>query len=964
MINDKDEYLFEIAMSQLTERRISRTVLRIEKPTVFLTIPDTNVKSWEHFHDAGIFLSNCKGIVTPNRMIKMGGRPFNGRIHHIDLKKHLQVSQSQGKKINVLSTLNNLKNADPLNSNDYYFFDMSVFSQAFKFISSKQDMKLSTFRLFDLIQKEYQRIKKQFPTVSIEILIMMKDTKGKIYELLQNARVNLPANLFPELELYDNFGLVSNTKGTIIPIFYKNKFKNAISRINLRRLSDYLETETVANVIEKESPISDEEEVDEVPELTKDKDSFEKVIDGLKTSKLTADVTEDGTSISMQIDNRKLSSVLKKYKITDPDITANVRVALNDYINSKGDKLNETEAETIVFHAIHHSIYGSDEINPDFIKKPEKLLKKLEGARAHKTPLTFDANTQNNVINPKDIIDIDYTTGAWRQKHEFETSIHENVKKLFSTLEDTTEYPVKVKKIQHEVVDDDNSRLIRYKVTLENINGGKKEPYDVYLNVPSTVNDRYFKLNGVTYIASAQQFMKPVTKTDKDNVRVLTNYSIIRLQLENLKFMPTQIKEIINYIQIKYPNIISDYKENESVTFIDNSTIYINDDVRVYESPTDKITINKETQKLTNANGDEINSGKYEYLYGVMIEKIQIVNADDDLAKSKKSIPYLSLYLGGFRIPFIIFLWHQKGLLSALNDFGIDYEIVSEAGTAKYVVAHKDKYLAIHPSTKRGELLCNGLLAFKISKNIEKLDDPNEIFDVIDQHLGQGALYNIGQISENMIDPITKELLEFEGLPTDLNNLLTTHCVDKLLNDNVEELSDLKVYRARMSEMMLNIMYSQLKMSHNEYKRKVRTMGDNDAKINMFSDFILETIYGHAGLLNYTEPVCPIDEINLASKTFKTGPGGVPSSKSFKKEHRNIHKSHIGNLGANATSESSNIGLDVSHTMTTAILNEYGGYGIKNAKGLNGWNALALTEALTPFCNEIDSDRMTMATVH
>jgi len=431
-----------------------------------------------------------------------------------------------------------------------------------------------------------------------------------------------------------------------------------------------------------------------------------------------------------------------------------------------------------------------------------------------------------------------------------------------------------------------------------------------------------------------------------------------------MKFMPTQIKEIINYIQIKYPNIIKEHKENEYVEFNDKSIMYINDNKLIYEGQFNTISINRETQKLIDNNGNEINSGKYEYQYGLLIEKIQSVNSDDVLAKSKKSIPYLSLYLGGFKIPFVIYLWQQKGLLSALNDFGVDYEITDNVTTAKYVINHDGKYLAIRPDTKREELFCNGLLNFKVTKDIKKLDEPNEIFSVIDQHLGQGALYNMGQISEHMIDPITKELLEFEGLPTNLNNLLSTHCVDKLLNDNVEDISDLKVYRARLSEMFLNIMYSQLKMSHNEYKRKVNILNDNDAKINLYSDHILETIYNETGVLNYTEPVNPIEECFLASKTFKTGPNGVPGKNSFKKEHRNIHKSHIGNMGANATSESSNVGLDVSHTLTTAIMNTYGGYGTKDVNGMSKWGAMALNEALTPFINEIDSDRAVMATVH
>jgi len=38
------EPIFEMSLSELNEKKISRKLLRVEKPTVFITIPDTNLK--------------------------------------------------------------------------------------------------------------------------------------------------------------------------------------------------------------------------------------------------------------------------------------------------------------------------------------------------------------------------------------------------------------------------------------------------------------------------------------------------------------------------------------------------------------------------------------------------------------------------------------------------------------------------------------------------------------------------------------------------------------------------------------------------------------------------------------------------------------------------------------------------------------------------------------------------------
>jgi len=127
---------------------------------------------------------------------------------------------------------------------------------------------------------------------------------------------------------------------------------------------------------------------------------------------------------------------------------------------------------------------------------------------------------------------------------------------------------------------------------------------------------------------------------------------------------------------------------------------------------------------------------------------------------------------------------------------------------------------------------------------------------------------------------------------------------------------------------------------------------------------LLTLFIEHAGVLNYTEPTNPIDEIALASRTIKNGPGGIKNRQSFRKEHRNIHESHIGNLGATATSESGNTGLDTCHTLNPAILNSYGGYGRKNIDEMGPWDSLAMNEAVIPMINSTDGDRSVMATTH
>lgn len=69
-------------------------------------------------------------------------------------------------------------------------------------------------------------------------------------------------------------------------------------------------------------------------------------------------------------------------------------------------------------------------------------------------------------------------------------------------------------------------------------------------------------------------------------------------------------------------------------------------------------------------------------------------------------------------------------------------------------------------------------------------------------------------------------------------------------------------------------------------------------------------------------------------------------------------------MGAVSTPEYVDVGVVCHHTLSPVIINKYGSYGAKNITQLSGWQTLALDEALTPFQNQVDSDRLTLARTH
>jgi hypothetical protein len=223
-------------------------------------------------------------------------------------------------------------------------------------------------------------------------------------------------------------------------------------------------------------------------------------------------------------------------------------------------------------------------------------------------------------------------------------------------------------------------------------------------------------------------------------------------------------------------------------------------------------------------NNNTIKQNKFEFIFEILLDKIHSVNPQDNLSKTKKALPYLWIHIGGIKMPLILYLWSQKGLLNTLNDFEINYEIVdsiSDKTDLYYVKLADGKFLKMNPEGLKQQLFLNAFLTnIKLKNPIKDLTDPTEIYDYISHVYGSKSILRIRLLTENFVDSITKELLQFESQPTNLVDLSSKVAVDKLLNGEVESLSDLRIYRARLSEIILNLIYKQIKLSHNFIVKK------------------------------------------------------------------------------------------------------------------------------------------------
>ena len=1182
-------------LSSFKKQTVGKGHTYIDSDSVVLFFPSSTVPIWNGIYESGFLLSNCQGLVAPNKVVRYFRQPINGRIHFLELRKRLVEMQGVERKIKVLASIPTV-NGNKKEKKQFFFYDLSLLLKGVEYGLKKEfPIRKIAGAIFDELDQLYHTIKRDHPEKHIHLMFHVDNQEDFTYKFLSDYRrvKRLLGKDYNGHKFFDSFGFVS-AKGRVFPILenleetgaelilprmrymtvlvqtgeeIENLDDPAISKMDVKQsekepeaMPQSLATDIVSHLTEPlkvfkkeldvkgaiqksmvkslsnpDGPSSTELPTELPPEV---QDAAQNLVGkpDLKKPllsaplKVTAKLNSDD-NVDIGIDNRALTRVLRAYQVTNTEIVINIKSALEKYIKEMGVTPSKLKAEELVLKAVHYTIHGTDEIQDVYKENPALLFNKLGQMDIFSKTLTIP-DLGSLPFVPKDLINIDKTTGQHRQAYEFGEVMNENIEKVFNVLESQPNHPIKVKKITSEVIDTETDRYREYTITLQNMTGNK-ETYPVQIRIPTTVNDKYFKLGGTQYIFSSQQHLKPLTKTNKNDVRFLSNYAIIRLCVENMRFNVSDIKDIVLYVQQRYPNLIQDI-DSERVLFTDGSSIWLvgnqvykadavkttdledenyrpinrplfmrelelnasrkdeklndntstsdlawteqylgiklPDDVRslVLSTPngyeldgfeglrfgdlsgddsvkglTEKhrddffnkvilfrdenffycfdpetntlssvlrknkaeqerfttvddmlntalsgragfkgkhpeysnleVEIDPETNKLVDkTSGTEFKSNRFEFLFDIILSKIQTVNPQDGLTRTKKSIPYISLYLSGTKIPLIIYMWQQKGLLSALNTFGINYEIMPERGAKGdiFIELEGGKYLSVMPSNIKERLVANGLLVNKIKYPINKLDDPLEIEKHINDTYGPRAIFNLKNMTANMIDPITKELLEFDNIPTNLPGIVSGPALNKLLNDPVDSLADLNIYRTRMGEIIVRLMYKQLLRAHGSYFHRVE-FGDKKAKLMLVPDFVMNEFLGKnppentiertAGAnLELSASVNPIDEIMLSSKVVKTGAGGLSSKNEFKPSHRNIHESQNGIMSALATPESATVGIIAHHTLTPLIINKYGSYGHKDTSGLDGFNTVGASEALIPLVQEIYSDRGTL----
>ena len=463
------------------KRNTIQNRLKIDTESVIHVFPDYDMNILDIIDKINLLRANLQGVTIKNI------RLANKRINSTDYIQEIKKSEETKNFRMFLSV-------PEITTNRYIIIDHTLAVERLRDLSERMSANQLTHYLFDYLAAEFENMKTLNAKITQIPLFIFKNESGLFNVIDQGSKYKLG-----EIKLFDKFAFGCDLNSSMFTpiIAYGDDKQPEFLKQNISKIKSFV-TKTNDDIIQK-------------PEETKD---YEFKVD---QDKEPASNNIEKLSIS-EYDNIALSNILRKYNVRDPQVAEIVKSTVDDY-KKKYKDYSKDDIEQVIFKAIHHSLYGKVEITKEVKDDPKILFARLSEKVNFSTPIYYPKIKQETLVRPKEVVKLESVAGPARLENEFKENIHKNVDRLFKGLE-TRQHPIKIKKLTHEIKDNNLDRFIEYTITVQNVTGGIREPYDVKVRIPTLVNGRYFKFSGKEYILSSQQFLMPITKNKPTQARL------------------------------------------------------------------------------------------------------------------------------------------------------------------------------------------------------------------------------------------------------------------------------------------------------------------------------------------------------------------------------------------------------------------------------------------------------------
>jgi DNA-directed RNA polymerase beta subunit len=327
--------------------------------------------------------------------------------------------------------------------------------------------------------------------------------------------------------------------------------------------------------------------------------------------------------------------------------------------------------------------------------------------------------------------------------------------------------------------------------------------------------------------------------------------------------------------------------------------------------------------------------------------------------KLTKHKSYFTSHIAGYWIPTSLLMFHAVGFDYALKLFGIQYTVLSERPQerdVKYVETSDGKFLTFKTTTKEAEIFINSIYEIKGEINSSQLNNLDMWAAVLNKETGnRNSLHQIGLVLENIMEPISVEVLKTKLMPITFPGCM--HYICKGLAENrIDDRNDITKQRIRSSEIFNYQIQKLIIGSYSEYLSNLEH-GNTDAEYRCDAKNIVSTLISTSKMIRTVENINPYEELSSLTKITPIGPGGIADSHGVTKGARNINDSYYGNLDPMDTPENDSIGVINQLTIDAAIGNVRGSFGTHTGTDA-GSSILSVATAAVPFVSNDDGCRV------
>jgi len=756
----------------------------------------------------------------------------------------------------------------------------------------------------------------------------------------------------------------------------RKKLRERISK----NFEDYVPENELINIEDDDMYRSEYEEDEE----TGDEDNLEKQF-VLKQSKDFEDDKADEKSIEDQIED-EIDKLIAEKGLDEAELIA------NDESDIQVNQMARSAAK-VIYKNTFIPEYTKVQLNridrltekQNSIIRPRNAKEKLEALKIDETSLegAVDIPTKE-YLHPKfSNFDKSYNNKKLERDLDESVAILSTArKKIFVTdlkVEDTSDQMTLKETRTYHLEDEDGKKM------------------SIKIDVPKVFDNHYVYIGGNKKILGHQIIILPIIKNKSDEVKINTFYNksilkrkgredasaspLLKYLMKNQKKFDVKLgngeRTNENYlVPLEFSLIgkriytfnIGDYKVNTSVDMLCEE---MRQSGISFKKPTKTVyPIAYNTAKKEIVYFDAEKDSYAEKLLGLLGEDIE--KEIRRMGISTRQF-YATCEIMQETIPLALLILHAVGLTEMLKKANIKYEWIPRDDEAK------KKLKEYHPHDYGRTELADGTIVWsrkpdeaaflmnginKINFDAftrEEMDDKDTFIFTLNKYYAHSNMsYNIDQFTDFMVDPVSKEILEHYGYPTNYIDLLILG--NKMLTkvDYIPE-TDIRNQRIRSNDIIAQYTYKAIANAYNDYRKTANNV--HPKPISVKQDIVMQKISTNstteeASIIN---PYFEIDRIFGA--TFH-GENGINEARAFSVGKRAFTESMLGII-APVTDNAGNVGINRYLTLEPNLVNTRGIIDIKTKKDLDDMSATQLlspSELLTPMGVEHDDPaRMAMA---